>query len=334
MRIGTITLDKPLALAPMEDVTDYSFRTICKEMGADLLYTEFASSEALIRDAGKTLDKIRIRDEERPIAVQIFGSAESSMEGAAQVAEQARPDFIDVNCGCWVKKVALRGAGAGLLQDIRKFERVVRGVLAGTTLPVTVKTRLGWDADSIIILDVARMLEDLGVQALTVHCRTRKQGHSGQADWSWLERLKNTVSVPIIGNGDVASPEDVKRMFETGCDGVMIGRGAIQNPWIFRQAKQYLATGELLEAPSVPERVALCISHLRRSIGVKGERKGIVEFRKHYGGYLKNLPHVSRLRLELMEMYDLASIEERLYRFRDEFAELQPDGAFLPEAPG
>jgi len=333
MRIGTIELDKPLALAPMEDVTDYSFRTICKEMGADLLYTEFASSEALIREVGKTLDKIRIRDEERPIAVQIFGSAESSMEGAAAVAEQARPDFIDINCGCWVKKVALRGAGAGLLQDIGKFETVVRGVLAGTRLPVTVKTRLGWDAANIIILDVARMLEDLGVQALTVHCRTRKQGHSGQADWGWLERLKNAVSMPVIGNGDVTGPEDVKRMFETGCDGVMIGRGAIQNPWIFAHAKHYLATGVVPEPPSVPERVALCIRHLRRTVEVKGERKGVVEFRKHYSGYLRNLPHVAKLRTELMELNDLESIETRLHRFRDDSPDLQPNGATPPNAP-
>lgn len=320
MHIGTLELDKPLALAPMEDVTDYSFRTICKELGADLLYTEFASSEALIREVDKTLAKIRVRDEERPIAVQIFGSAESAMEGAAAVAEQAKPDFIDINCGCWVKKVAMRGAGAGLLQDIRKFEDVVRRVLSGTTLPITVKTRLGWDAENIVILDVARMLENLGVRALTVHCRTRKQGHGGRAEWGWLEKLKNTVSIPIIGNGDITTPEDVKRMFETGCDGVMIGRGAIQNPWIFGQAKHYLATGELPEAPSVPERIALCIKHLRRSVDVKGERKGTVEFRKHYSGYLKNLPHVAKLRAELMAFSELAPIIDRLNRFQDELS--------------
>lgn len=317
MRIGSIELQKPLALAPMEDVTDYSFRTICKELGADLLYTEFASSEALIRDVDRTLEKIRVRDEERPIAVQIFGSAETSMEGAAAVAERANPDFIDINCGCWVKKVALRGAGAGLLQDIRKFENVVRSVLSGTSLPVTVKTRLGWDSENIIILDVARMLENLGVQALTVHCRTRKQGHSGQADWAWLEKLKNTVNMPIIGNGDVTEPEDVKRMFETGCDGVMVGRGAIQNPWIFAHAKQYMASGELPEPPSVPDRIALCIEHLRRAAAVKGERRGTVEFRKHYSGYLRNLPHVAKLRAELMQLEEVTAIADRLNRYRD-----------------
>jgi nifR3 family TIM-barrel protein len=303
----------------MEDVTDYSFRTICKELGADLLYTEFASSEALIRDVDKTLAKIQVRDEERPIAVQIFGSAESSMEGAAAVAEQAQPDFIDINCGCWVKKVALRGAGAGLLQDIRKFEAVVRSVLAGTSLPVTVKTRLGWDDANIIIVEVARMLEDIGVKGLAVHCRTRKQGHSGEADWTWLERLKNTVSLPVIGNGDVTTPEDVKRMFETGCDGVMIGRGAIQNPWIFAHAKHYMATGEIPPPPTVRDRVELCIEHLRRTIKVKGERKGTVEFRKHYSGYLKGLPHVAKLRMELMEFCEIDPIVERLRRFTDAF---------------
>ncbi|MFO7975204.1 MAG: tRNA dihydrouridine synthase DusB [Candidatus Hydrogenedentota bacterium] len=322
MRIGILELNKPLALAPMEDVTDYSFRTICKELGADLLYTEFASSEALIREVDKTLEKIRVNEEERPIGVQIFGSTESSMEGAATVAEQAKPDFIDINCGCWVKKVALRGAGAGLLQDIRKFASVVRRVLAGTSLPVSVKTRLGWDAQNIVILDVARMLEDMGVQALTVHCRTRKQGHGGKADWSWLEKLKNTVSMPIIGNGDVTTPEDVKRMFETGCDGVMIGRGAVQNPWIFAQAKHYLATGKLPEPPSVPERIALCIKHLRRAVEVKGERKGTIEFRKHYSGYLKSLPHVAKLRAELMMFSELEPIIERLNRFQAEMSSI------------
>jgi len=319
MRIGSIELDKPLALAPMEDVTDYSFRMICKEQGADLLYTEFANCEALIRDAKKTLAKIQVRDEERPIAVQVFGSAETSMERAAEVAENAAPDFIDVNCGCWVKKVAMRGEGAGLLKDIKKLGRVVKSVIDGTSLPVTVKTRLGWDEESIIILDVARMLEDMGVQALSVHCRTRNQGHGGEADWSWLERLKNTVSIPIIGNGDVVEPVDVKRIFETGCDGVMIGRGAITNPWIFAQTKHFMATGEMPPEPSVRERVALCLKHLHLTIGVKGPERGMREFRKHYSGYLRNLPHVAKLRSELMRYDEEADIIARLNRFADDW---------------
>lgn len=320
MRIGNLDLHRPLALAPMEDVTDLPFRLVCKELGADLVYTEFASSEALIRDVGKTLRKITVSEKERPVAVQIFGGNETSMEGAAAVAEQAGPDFIDINCGCWVKKVALREAGAGLLRDLGKFEQIVKSVIAGTRLPVTVKTRLGWDADNIVILDVARMLEQAGVQALAVHCRTRSQAHQGEADWSWLERLKNTVSMPIIGNGDVTSPEDVKHMFETGCDGVMIGRAAIGNPWIFRDAKVYLETGELPAETDVEERVSVCLKHLRLSAAHKGERLATVEFRKHYAGYFRNMRHASKLRADLMQFDALAPIEARLRRYAEEHA--------------
>jgi tRNA-dihydrouridine synthase B len=304
----------------MEEVTDLAFRLTCKELGADLLYTEFASSEALIRDAAKTLKKIRVSDAERPVAVQIFGGNETSMEGAAAVAEQAGPDFIDVNCGCWVRKVALREAGAGLLRDLGKFEAIVKSVVAGTRLPVTVKTRLGWDANSIVVLDVARMLEQAGVRALAVHCRTRDQRHQGAADWSWLERLKNTVSIPILGNGDVNDPEDVKRMFETGCDGVMIGRAAIGNPWIFRESKHFLATGELLPAPAIEERVEVCLRHLKRSVELKGERKGTVEFRKYLSGYFRNLRGASKLRGELIHLEEYAPIEVRLLQFAEDNA--------------
>ncbi len=320
MRIGNIELHQPLALAPMEDVTDLSFRLICKEYGADLLYTEFASSEALVRDVGRTLRKIQVTDAERPVAVQIFGGNETSMEGAAAVAEQAGPDFIDVNCGCWVKKVALREAGAGLLRDLGRFETIVRSVIAGTGLPVTVKTRLGWDAQSIVILDVARMLEQAGVRALAIHCRTRDQAHQGQADWTWLERVKKVVSIPVIGNGDVNSAEDVKRMFETGCDGVMIGRAAIGNPWIFRQARHYLRTGEHLPEPDAEERVKVCLRHLRMNVERKGERLGTTEFRKFYAGYFRNLRNAAKLRSELMQYSDYESIEARLLRYAEEWA--------------
>ncbi len=318
MRIGTIELDTPLALAPMEDVTDLPFRLICKELGADLLYTEFASSEALIRDAEKTLRKIQVSDAERPVAVQIFGGVETSMSEAAAVAERARPDFIDINCGCWVRKVALRDAGAGLLRDIHRFEAIVRSVMQGTSLPVTVKTRLGWDPKSIVILDVARMLEQCGVQALTVHCRTREQAHRGGADWHWLERLKGAVSMPILGNGDVNTPEDVKRMLETGCDGVMIGRSAIHNPWIFREAKHYLATGESLPPPAPVARIEMCIKHLRLSVEYKGERKGVIEFRKHYSGYLHSLPRAAKVRGELNQYTEIAPVLERLEAYAGE----------------
>ena len=319
MRIGTIELDKPLALAPMEDVTDSSFRLICKRLGADLLYTEFVSSEGLIRDARKSMAKIRVTEEERPVAVQIFGGVETSMEGAAAVAERANPDFIDINCGCWVRDVALRGAGAGLLKDLPKFEAIVKSVIAGTSLPVTVKTRLGWDQDSINIEDAARMVEQAGAKALTLHCRTRSQGHDGVADWSWLERVKKVVSIPVIGNGDLVAPEDVKRMYETGCDGAMIGRGAITNPWIFRETKHFLATGEHLDPPTVTERVNTCIEHLKLAVERKGERRGVVEFRKHYAGYLKGLYNAAKFRADLMQFLELEPVLERLTRYRDEY---------------
>ena len=322
VRIGQLELGTPLALAPMEDVTDASFRRICKEQGADLLYTEFASGEALIRDADRTVAKIRVYDYERPIAVQIFGGNPESMERAAAVAEQAEPDFIDVNCGCWVKKVVRREEGAGLLKNLDKFKAVVKAVIAGTSLPVTVKTRLGWDEESIVILEVARMLEDLGVHALAVHCRTRQQGHAGMADWSWLEKLKAAVSMPIIGNGDVREPGDVKRMLDIGCDGVMIGRGAIHNPWLFGQAKHFLATGEVPPGPGVAERIAMCLRHLELSAEVKGERRAVLEFRKHYSGYLRGLPYVAKLRARLMEPVEVAPIRVIL----GEFAESLNDG--------
>jgi tRNA-dihydrouridine synthase B len=302
----------------MEDVTDMPFRLICKDLGADVLYTEFASSEALIRDAKRTLKKIEVNEAERPVAVQIFGGVETSMEGAAAIAEAAGPDFIDINCGCWVKKVALRQAGAGLLLDPKKFKAVVESVIRGTSLPVTVKTRLGWDADSIIILDIAKMLEDIGVKTLTLHCRTRDQAHGGDADWTWLEKLKNTVSIPIIGNGDVKTPEDAKRMFETGCDGVMIGRGAIQYPWIFREVKHYLATGEHAAPPTVEERVNLCIRHLGLSVERKGEQRAVIEFRKYYAGYLRGLRNCAKVRSELMEHLTAEPIVARLLEYVDE----------------
>lgn len=319
-QIGNIQLEKILALAPMEDVTDIPFRLMCKRLGADLLYTEFTNCEGLIREVKKSLDKIRVVEDERPVAVQIYGSADQSMESAAAVAEAADPDFIDINCGCWVKKVALREAGAGLLRNLPKFEAIVKAVVRGTSLPVTVKTRLGWDADSIVILDVARMLEQLGVQCLSVHCRTRSQGHQGDADWSWLEKLKNTVSMPIIGNGDITEPEDVVRMFETGCDGVMIGRGAIGRPWLFRDARHLMETGETAPPITVQERVDLCIEHLRLTHEFKPGRRALFAFRKHYAGYLKGLPHAAKLRSELMQYEEIEPIEACLRRFADAHA--------------
>jgi tRNA-dihydrouridine synthase B len=319
MQIGSVKLDHPLALAPMEDVSDGPFRAICKEFGADLMYTEFANCEALIRNAKKTLNKIVVSDAERPIGVQLYGSVEESLEQATGVAERVEPDFIDINCGCWVKKIAMRGDGAGLLRDLSKFEVVVKSVVSATRLPVTVKTRLGWDKDSIVILDVARMLEQNGVQALAVHCRTRQQGYSGQADWSWLERVKNATAMPLIGNGDVKAAEDAEALFNLGCDGVMIGRGAISNPWIFRQIKHYLATHEHLPEPAPAECIDVCLRHLKAAVAYKGEQRGTTSFRKYYSGYLKGLPWIAKLRAELMDYVEVARIEDRLRRFLEEY---------------
>ncbi len=318
MKIGYLNLDHPLALAPMEDVSDHAFRLICKRLGADLLYTEFTSSEGLIRGIPAALNKIKITDQERPIAIQLFGGMEGSMEKAAQVAECCQPDFIDLNCGCWVKNHVARGEGAALLKDLPRFESIVKATVRATKLPVTVKTRLGWDQDTIVIVDVAKMVEQAGCAALCVHCRTRAQAHNGSADWQWLERIKKVISIPLIGNGDVKTPEDVKRMLEIGCDGVMIGREAIANPWIFQQSKLYLETGEVSLMPSVAERIELAIEHLNLSVQDKGPWEGVVGFRKHWVGYLKGLPHVAKLRADVMHLVDVEQVVARLYRFLDQ----------------
>jgi len=322
MKIGNIDIQKPITLAPMEDVTDTPFRLICKRLGADILYTEFTSSEALIRNIAKAHKKIKFTPEERPIAIQLFGGVEESMEGAARLAESYQPDFLDINCGCWVKNHVRRGEGAGLLRDLPHFEKIVKSTVRATKLPVTVKTRLGWDQNSIVILDVARMVEQAGAQALAVHCRTRSQAHNGQADWAWLEKIKKVISIPLIGNGDLTTPDDIRRMFETGCDGVMIGRGAISNPWIFRQAKHYLKSGQLLPEATVEERMRMCIEHLKMSVEYKGDWEGVMCLRKHYLGYLKGLPNVARLRADLMQLTDLGAIIARLYQFEEQTTQL------------
>ncbi|HXX63684.1 MAG TPA: tRNA-dihydrouridine synthase family protein, partial [Bacteroidota bacterium] len=242
MRIGTIDIDRPVLLAPMEDVSDLPFRLICKRMGADIVYTEFVNSDGLVRGSRKTAQKMFFREEERPVGIQIYGGDIGAMDGAARMAESYAPDLIDINCGCWVRDVAMRGAGAGLLRDLPKMEQIASTVVKAVKTPVTLKTRLGWDASSIRIVDVARMCEQAGIAALTVHCRTRDQGHKGPVDYSWIPKIKEAVSIPVIVNGDIVTPENVRAVFEsTGCDGVMIGRGAVLNPWIFRQAKHYMA---------------------------------------------------------------------------------------------
>ena len=315
MKIGALDIDKPLCLAPMEDVTELPFRLICKRLGADIVYTEFTSSEGIIRDIPRIMEKIQIAEEERPVAIQIFGGRPEAMTGAAQAIEKLNPDFIDINCGCWVKNHVARSEGSGLLRDLSLFEQIVKATVKGTQLPVTVKTRLGWDEESIVILDVAKMVEDAGAKALTLHCRTRSQAHSGFADWSWLEKVKKVISIPVIGNGDINCPEDAKAMFETGCDGIMIGRGAIANPWIFKQTKHFLATGEHLPEPSVEEKIMVCIEHLKLNVHYKDEKYGVLTFRKHYVGYLKGLPNIAPVRSELMQYTTMEPVIERLQRY-------------------
>ena len=316
VRIGNLELgEKLVLLAPMEDVTDVSFRLVARELGADAVYTEFISSEALIRAAAKSLKKLAMLPQERPVAIQIYGGDPDVMQEAARISEAAGPDFIDINCGCWVKNVAGKGAGAGLLKDPSRMERMVRATVDAVKLPVTVKTRLGWDHDSINILNIAPMLEQAGAKALTIHCRTRSQGHSGEADWKWIPKIKKVVSIPVFLNGDVKTPEDAERAFnETGCDGVMVARAAITNPFIFRQIKEFRETGSYRQ-PTVEERIRLCARHLRHSCEVRGESRGVFAFRKHYAGYLRELYGGSRVRVDLMQITSVDACVERLESF-------------------
>ncbi|MBF0510798.1 MAG: tRNA dihydrouridine synthase DusB [Candidatus Omnitrophica bacterium] len=312
MKIGSFDIQHPLCLAPMEDVTDLPFRLICKRLGADITYTEFTSSEGIIRDIPRIMEKMRISEEERPVGIQIFGGKPESMARAAQAIEKLKPDFIDINCGCWVKNHVSRNEGAGLLRDLKLFEDVVKNTVQATNLPVTVKTRLGWDDKSIVIEDVAKMVEAAGAKALTLHCRTRSQAHSGFADWSWLEKIKKIISIPLIGNGDITSADDAKAMLETGCDGLMIGRGAIANPWIFKQIKHFLNTGAHLPEPDILEKIKLCIEHLKLNVESRGEKYGVQTFRKYYVGYLKGLPNISKVRSDLMKLTQLDQVVEKL----------------------
>lgn len=323
MKIGQVEVEKGILLAPMEDVTDPPFRRVCRRLGADIVYTEFISSEGLIRDARKSLQKLTIHEDERPVSIQIFGSREEAMAESARIAESANPDFIDINCGCWVKDVVKRNAGAGLLRDLPLMRQVVKSVVDNTKLPVTVKTRLGWDRSSIVITDVARMVEDVGAVALAIHCRTRDQGHEGIASWEYISEVKKVVSIPVILNGDVKTPEDVKRAFETGADAVMIGRAAIANPWIFRDARAYMDTGVVPPEPTLEERLTVAVEHLRHNLEYKGERYGILEFRKFWGGYLKGLPLASVVRRDLVVAPDIETVEERLLRYREEVEEFE-----------
>ena len=318
LKIGKIELNKAILLAPMEDVTDISFRLVCRELGADIVYTEFVNSEGLVRANAKTHQKLKIINEERPVGIQIYGGNIKSMVGAAKIAEAENPDLIDINAGCWVKNVVGCGAGSALLKDPAYMQQLVREVVNSTSLPVTVKTRLGWDENSIQILEVTRRMEEAGAVALTVHCRTRKAGHSGDADWSWIPRIKEIVSLPVILNGNVLTAYDVKRAFdETGADGVMIARGAIGNPWIFKEAKELLETGSISTVVDEEMRIKTCLKHLSMAVKVKGEKRGVMEHRKFYAGYQRGMYGASRIRSELMKLTEYNPVEDALLKYLD-----------------
>lgn len=313
VKIDQIELpDFPLLLAPMEDVSDPPFRAVCKDNGADLMYTEFISSEGLIRDAIKSRQKLDIFEYERPVGIQIFGGDEEALSLSAKIVETVNPDLLDINFGCPVKKVALRGAGAGVLKDIDLMVRLTEATVKSTKLPVTVKTRLGWDDQSKNIEEVAERLQDVGIKALAIHGRTRAQMYKGEADWTLIGKVKNNprIKIPIFGNGDIDSPQKAKLYKERyGVDGIMIGRAAIGYPWIFREIKHYLTTGEILPTPTLAERIEVCKKHLRKSVEWKGPKVGIFEMRRHYTNYLKGLPGIKDYRARLVTLMEPAEIE-------------------------
>jgi tRNA-dihydrouridine synthase B len=317
VRIGNIDLGEfPLLLAPMEDVSDPPFRYVCKKNGADMMYTEFISSEGLIRDAAKSIKKLDIFEYERPIGIQIFGSDIDHMREATEIATQAGPDLMDINYGCPVKQVACRGAGASLLQDIDKMVAMTKAVVEATHLPVTVKTRLGWDDNTKNVYEVAERLQDVGIKALTIHGRTRSQMYKGQADWSLIHAIKKNprINIPIFGNGDIDSPEKAAAWrMEYEVDGMMIGRASIGYPWIFREIKHYFKTGEYLDGPTIAERIDVCRTHLQKSIEWKGLRTGIFEMRRHYSNYFKGIDHFKEFRMRLVTAATLEEIEDILY---------------------
>lgn len=300
VKIGNIELGEfPLLLAPMEDVSDPPFRRLCKEQGADMMYTEFISADGLVHDADKSFKKLEVFDEERPIGIQYFGGQLDSMIRAAHIVENANPDIIDINYGCPVAKVACRMAGAGLLQDVPKMVALTEAVVKSTQKPVTVKTRLGWDETSINIVEVAERLQDVGIQALTIHARTRRQMYKGEADWTWIAKVKENprIRIPVFGNGDVDNPQRaLEYRHRFGVDGIMIGRATIGYPWIFREIKHFFATGALLPAPSTQERVSAARQHLSHSIEWKGPKLGVLEMRRHYTNYFRGFPNIKHFR--------------------------------------
>ena len=324
MKIGNLELgDFPLLLAPMEDVSDPPFRSVCKINGADLMFTEFISSEGLIRDAEKSVQKLDIYDSERPIGIQIFGDKIESMKQAARIAEAANPEILDINYGCPVKKVACKGAGAGILLDLDKMQKMTAEIVKQVKIPVTVKTRLGWDENTIKIEEVAERLQDVGIEALTIHGRTRKQMYKGTANWNYIADVKNNprISIPFFGNGDIDSPLKAKEYKEKyGVDGIMIGRAAIGNPWIFNQIKKYLNEDEEIEKPSIDERINILKKHLLFSAEWKGEKLGLIEMRRHYSNYFREIENFKEYRMKLILSESINNSMDLLKEISEKFS--------------
>ncbi|MBA4322991.1 MAG: tRNA dihydrouridine synthase DusB [Odoribacter sp.] len=329
MKIGNINIrDKPLFLAPMEDITDPSFRMVCKMHGADFMYTEFISSDGLIRDGDKSVKKLDIYDFERPIGIQLYGHIVDAMVEAAQIAEEAKPELIDINFGCPMKKIANRGAGAGMLRNVPLMIQMTEAIVKAVNLPVTVKTRLGWDEESKNIIEVAEMLQDTGIQALTIHGRTRAQIYKGVADWTLIGEVKNNprIKIPIIGNGDIDGPVRAKEMFDKfGVDAIMIGRATVGRPWIFRDIRHYLETGELVPEPTVNEKVDLALFHLEKSLQFKEGSRAIFEMRRHFSNYFKGLPHFRETRLKLLTTIDTDEIKIILEEIRKRWGDFRTE---------
>ena len=325
VKIDTIELgDFPLLLAPMEDVSDPPFRALCKEQGADVVYTEFISSEGLIRDAAKSVMKLDIYEKERPVGIQIFGANLDSMLRSVEIVEASKPDIIDINFGCPVKKVVSKGAGAGILKDIDLMVSLTKAMVEHTSLPITVKTRLGWDEETIKIVEVAERLQDVGCKAIAIHGRTRKQMYKGAADWTPIAAVKNNprMHIPVFGNGDVNTPERAKEMRDSfGLDGAMIGRASIGNPWFFREVQHYLKTGKKLLNPSMSERIEAARRHLQMAIDWKGEKLGVFETRRHYTNYFRGIPHFKEYRMKMVTSDDSIDvfnvIDEVAIKFKD-----------------
>jgi len=331
MKIGSLDLGPaPLLLAPMEDITDPSFRSLCKGYGADLMYTEFISSDGLIRDGAKSVKKLEIFDDERPMGIQLYGHLTESMVEATHMTAEAGPDLIDINFGCPVRKIANRGAGAGMLQNIPLMLEMTRAIVEASPLPVTVKTRLGWDEESKVILELAEQLQDQGIAALTIHGRTRAQMYRGKADWTLIGKVKNNprMHIPVIGNGDVTTPVEARDAFDRyGVDAIMIGRAAVGKPWIFRHTKHYLETGELLPDPTVSEKVDLARLQFEKSLAFKPQPTAIYEMRKHFSHYFKGLPHFREMRLKLLTSTDTEEIFGLLEQIRERYGHARPDAS-------